>query len=366
MKLNATSAELLDGLRQVMGAVEKRNTMPALGHVLVTASPEGLTLTGTDLEIMLKAKVEGRASEPFKALLPGRKLFEICKTLPTGKDIEISVSGLKATVASGKSRFTLACLEANDFPLLEHGEVSAQVTVAKARLQSLLRRTAFAMANQDVRYYLNGLLMKLEPELLTVVATDGHRLSLNQAEDRFDVADSLQVIVPRKGVAEIDRLLAELGERVEIQFTAQHIRIASERVEFTSKLIDARYPDYERVVPTEAPSRLVADRRALKEALSRVAILSNERYRGVRLSLSGGTAKVEAHNVEQEQAEEEIDVAYVGEPMEIGFNVQYLLDVLGVIEGDEVEIQLKDANSSMLVRDPSDPRARYVIMPMRL
>ncbi|MGF1642844.1 MAG: DNA polymerase III subunit beta [Thiotrichales bacterium] len=366
MKVKVDRSQLLDGLQKIMGAVEKRNTMPALAHVLFEVSDNGITLTGTDLEIMLRSHVPYLEGDRFNALLPGRKLLDICKSLPEGSGITISFTEGKASLAAGRSRFSLACLAANDFPILESSHDSTAIRLSTHDFLMLLARTAFAMANQDVRYYLNGLLIKVERQRLTVVATDGHRLSINQFDGQFDVVETQQVIVPRKGVLEIQRLASDFGAEVTLELTAQHIRICTPTIEFTSKLIDARFPDYERVIPTDLPHRLTTEKRALKDALQRVSILSNERYRGVRLHLSDGLAKLEAHNAEQEQAEETFEVDYDGEAMEVGFNVQYLLDVLNVIESERVTIDLKDPNSSMLVSDPTSGGSRFVIMPMRL
>ncbi|MGF1546967.1 MAG: DNA polymerase III subunit beta [Thiotrichales bacterium] len=358
--------ELLICLQRVMGAVEKRNTMPALAHVLCEVDANRLAVTGTDLEIMLRTRSDQGNGDTFSTLLPGRKLLDICKSLADGAAITLTKEDGRVTVASGRSRFSLACLSAVDFPILETSSEAVAVTLATKEFSAVLAHTAFAMANQDVRYYLNGLLIKVEPALLTVVATDGHRLSINQIDGQFDVGEAHQVIVPRKGVLELQKLLPELSEEVTLQLTPQHVRVESPTIEFTSKLIDARFPDYERVIPIDLPHRLTVEKKLLKDALQRVSILSNERYRGVRLALCDNQAKLEANNTEQEQAEETLLVDYQGESMEVGFNVHYLLDVLNVVEADEVIIDLKDPSSSILVSDPAAKGSRYVIMPMRL
>jgi len=366
MKLSIERNAILEPLQSVLGAIEKRQTMPALGHVLMDCSNDGFILTATDLEITLVATQKHPVEEPGMVALPARKFFDICKALPDTAQITISTDGNKADIKAGRSRFSLSCLPADEFPKLEDVSHGLKIEITQQVLKKLFERTAFAMANQDVRYYLNGLMLEVSNNQIQSVATDGHRLALYSVATENNSDSKLQVIIPRKGVIELQRLLVDTDSVVELQLTANHIRVDTDSLQFTSKLIDGKFPDYERVLPSGSDKLLVADRDKLRQALTRASILSNEKYRGIRLSLQEKTLIIQAHNSEQEEAEDELEVNYDSEDIEIGFNVQYLLDVLGVIEGDTIEIKLKDGNSSILLNDPNDPQARYVIMPMRL
>lgn len=367
MKLSINRDALLEPLQKVLGAIEKRQTMPALAHVLMECSTDGLVLTATDLEITLVARLAHPVVEPGAIAFPARKLFDICKALPGDVQIEITTKDNKANLKAGRSRFSLSCLPAAEFPKLENVSRGQQFELPQSVFKKLFERTAFAMANQDVRYYLNGLMLEVGKDQIQSVATDGHRLSLYSAAVVTDSDSKLQAIVPRKGVMELQRLLADDENSIaQVQLSANHIRIETDSLQFTSKLIDGKFPDYERVLPSGSDKELVANRDELRQALTRASILSNEKYRGIRLFLDKNILKIQAHNSEQEEAEDELEVSYDYDPIEIGFNVQYLLDVLSVIEGDTVEIKLKDGNSSILLNDPEDPQARYVIMPMRL
>jgi DNA polymerase-3 subunit beta len=294
----------------------------------------------------------------------GRKLLDICRALPEGTDVNVSVSGEKLGVRAGRSKFSLATLPAAEFPVVEDIKAGQSLSVSQETLGRLIEKTHFSMAQQDVRYYLNGMLLETSAGHLRAVATDGHRLALSQAELDGKV-DEQQVIVPRKGVLELQRLMTGDGE-VNIEFGANHIRIQLDGIRFTSKLIDGRFPEYERVIPKESSNELKADRGAFKSALQRTAILSNEKYRGIRLVIRDSGVILQAHNPEQEEAEEELEVEYSGEDIEIGFNVNYLLDALGAVDGDEVTLSVQDSNSSCLIRQPGKDDSTFVVMPMRL
>jgi len=298
--------------------------------------------------------------------IPARKLFEIIRALPDGSRITVSQSGDKVTVQAGRSRFTLATLPANDFPSVDEVEATERITVPEAALKELIERTSFAMAQQDVRYYLNGLLFDLADRTLRCVATDGHRLALCETELEHSASAKRQIIVPRKGVTELQRLL-EGGEReLELELGRNHIRVKRDDVTFTSKLIDGRFPDYAAVIPIGADREVKLDREVLRAALQRAAILSNEKYRGVRVEVSPGQLKINAHNPEQEEAQEEIEAETTVDGLAIGFNVNYLLDALSALRDDHIIIQLRDANSSALVREASSEKSRHVVMPLRL
>lgn len=366
MKLVLQRNELLNPLQRVIGAIEKRQTMPMLANVLIESSPEGLTLTATDLEITLKATLALEGLESGKAAVPARKLFDICKALPEHVELTLDTSSDRATLKAGKSRFSLACLPASDFPSQEESTQTARIVVPATTVKELLEQTAFAMANQDVRYYLNGLMLEIFSGGLRAVATDGHRLSFSTADIVTDELSPMQVIVPRKGILELQRLIHDEEEEISLILGSKHLRVESSKGEFLSKLIDGRFPDYNRVMPDSPDNHLIVDRLSFKEALQRAAILSNEKYRGIRLVMDTDLLTLQTHNSEQEEAEEQISVAYDGAQMEIGFNVQYLLDVANVLGSEQLRLSLKDSNSSALIENPEDTRAKYVVMPMRL
>jgi DNA polymerase-3 subunit beta len=278
--------------------------------------------------------------------------------------VDFSSSDGKAQLKSGRSKFTLATLPANEFPSVDEGEKSIGFAVQAAVLKGLIEATSFAMAQQDVRYYLNGMLWEISTNKLRAVATDGHRMALCDAECEVVVDGTTKAILPRKGVMELSRLLGE--EEVQVSMGSNHIRITGSDYCFTSKLVDGAYPDYDRVLPKGGDKLVTGERAELKQAFGRTAILSNEKYRGVRILLSNGAIKMVANNPEQEEAEEEVSVNYQGEDLEIGFNVGYLLDVLNVLKGDNIKFTLADSNSSALVEDAANGSAVYVVMPMRL
>ena len=304
--------------------------------------------------------------EPGETTVPARKLLDICKALPEGAQIEFAFNESRVQIRSGKSRFTLATLPGEDFPLVDKIQGETKLTMPQEALRHMIERTSFSMAQQDVRYYLNGLLLELSSSRLRAVATDGHRLATCDADVDVSLPGKQQVIVPRKGIQELVRLLTEGEEPVELEVGTNHLRATMRNVIFTSKLVDGRFPDYERVIPKGGDKKVLADRELMRQALIRTSILSNEKYRGVRLTLEENTLKIQTHNPEQEEADEEFEVEYGGKGLEIGFNVTYLLDVLASLRSDQVEITLSDANSSCLVEQPDSGQCRYVVMPMRL
>ncbi|MCO6056098.1 DNA polymerase III subunit beta [Pseudomonas sp. MOB-449] len=358
---------LLKPLQLVAGVVERRQTLPVLSNVLLVVEGQQLSLTGTDLEVELVGRVAlEEPAEPGEITVPARKLMDICKSLPSDTLIDIRVDEQKLLIKAGRSRFTLSTLPANDFPTVEEGPGSLNFSLVQSKLRRLIERTSFAMAQQDVRYYLNGMLLEVNAGILRAVATDGHRLAMCAMEAGIDGVDRHQVIVPRKGILELARLLTEQDGEVRIVLGQHHIRATTGEFTFTSKLVDGKFPDYERVLPRGGDKLVVGDRQALREAFSRTAILSNEKYRGIRLTLAAGLLKIQANNPEQEEAEEEVAVDYNGSNLEIGFNVSYLLDVLGVMSTEQVRLILSDANSSALVQEADNDDSSYVVMPMRL
>jgi DNA polymerase-3 subunit beta len=365
MKFSATREAILKPLQTVVGVVERRQTMPILSHVLLVADGGKLRVTATDLEVEMVAEAEVKVESAGDVTVPGRKLHEICRAVPEGVTIEMALNGERLTVKAGRSRFTLSTLRAADFPTVE--EIAAKQTLHLARkdLRKLIDKTHFSMAQQDVRYYLNGLLLETERKILRAVATDGHRLALSEVNLGTAAARDEQVIVPRKGVLELNRLLEGEGD-VEVALGANHVRVQVEGIRLTSKLIDGRFPEYGRVIPAEPKNVISADRNLLRQALQRTAILSNEKYRGVRLELSPNNVVLQANNPEQEEAVETLEVAYSGDSMEIGFNVNYLLDALAAVDSEQVEFGVTDANSSCLIREPGGDKTKFVVMPMRL
>ena len=364
MKFTAAREALLKPLQAVIGVVERRQTMPILSNVLIVARDGQVSITATDLEVELVAQADVETSSGGEITVSGRKLLDICRALPDGSEIDLSVSGETLTVRSGRSRFNQATLPAAEFPVVEDIKSSQKISVSQEGLGRLIEKTHFSMAQQDVRYYLNGMLLETGGGHLRAVATDGHRLALCQIGVEGS-KDEQQVIVPRKGVLELQRLMSGEGD-LNIELGANHIRIQLEGIRFTSKLIDGRFPEYERVIPKESSNELKADRGAFRGALQRTAILSNEKYRGIRLVIRDSGVMLQAHNPEQEEAEEELGVEYNGEDIEIGFNVNYLLDALGAVEGDKVTLSVQDSNSSCLIRQPGNDDAKFVVMPMRL
>ena len=365
MKFSAAREVLLKPLQAVIGVVERRQTMPILSNVLIIARDGQLSVTATDLEVELVAQAEIDVEDGGEITVSGRKLLDICKALPEGSDIHISLSGEKLSVRAGRSKFNLATLPAAEFPVVEDIKAGQTISVSQEALGHLIEKTHFSMAQQDVRYYLNGMLLETSGRHLRAVATDGHRLALCQVE--LDGADfeEQQVIVPRKGVLELQRLMSGEGD-LNIELGSNHIRIQLEGIRFTSKLIDGKFPDYDRVIPKESVNELKANRSEFRDALQRTAILSNEKYRGIRLVIRDSGVILQAHNPEQEEAEEELEVEYSGEDIEIGFNVNYLLDALGAVEGDVVTLSVQDSNSSCLIRQPGNEDSTFVVMPMRL
>jgi DNA polymerase-3 subunit beta len=374
MKFSVSRDELLRPLTLVAGVVERRQTLPILSNVLMILSNNLLSLTGTDLEVEIVGRlpVDADASDKGEITVPARKLLDICKSLPEGCRIEFGEQeGGKVLVKSGRSRFILSSLPASDFPKVEDSIGTHKIVLPQLSLKKLIDRTAFAMAQQDVRYYLNGMLWEIHPDTFRVVATDGHRLAMCSLSGKFPVEELKQVILPRKGVIELSRLLYDDDGEVSVVLGDNHIRAStSDDFTFTSKVVDGKFPDYARVIPSSSDKMVIGAREDLQNAFTRAAILSNEKYRGVRLVVGESEIQIEAHNPEQEKAEETVEVDYSGNGLEIGFNVSYLLDVLSTLHCKQIRLSLSDASSSVLLEDadpdPGDEGALYVVMPMRL
>ena len=367
MRFSVNRESILRPLQAVAGAVERRHTRPVLSNLLMTVTDGILTLVGTDLEVELTATVAIDDPERVDGAttVPARKLVDICRTLPDAAEIRFECQDERLILRSGRSRFTLSTLPASEFPQIDDIHPKIKFQLPQLALRRLVEHTQFSMANQDVRYYLNGMLFETSEQGLAAVATDGHRLALANVAVTEPLADN-QCIVPRKGVLELLRLLESDDTLVELSISDNHMRVVMRDFIFTSKLVDGRFPDYRRVLPKGGNNIIEGDKQILKQAFSRVAILSNEKFRGVRLLIANDEMKLSANNPEQEEAEEAVAVNYQGAELEIGFNVSYLLDVLNTLSGEKVRIALNDASSSALIQDAGDDGARYVVMPMRL
>ena len=365
MKLSATREQILAPLQSVIGVVERRQTMPVLSNVLLAARNNRISITGTDLEVELVASGEANVQQPGDVTVPGRKFLDIFKSLPDKTQVTVATDGERVTIKAGKSRFTLSSLPATEFPVVEDINSQQTLTLTQGDFRRLIDKTHFSMAQQDVRYYLNGLLLETEGKILRAVATDGHRLALCEAELESKAKNNQQVILPRKGVLELQRILGGDGN-VDLAIGTTHVRAQIGDIRFTSKLIDGRFPEYGRVIPANPTKQVEADREGLRQALQRTAILSNEKYRGVRINLKSDLVTIQAHNPEQEEAEDQVEVTYTGDEVEIGFNVTYLLDALAAVDSEKVILGLTDGNSSCLVRAAGAASSKYVVMPMRL
>lgn len=368
MKLNIQRETLLKPLQLAIGVVERKQTLPILSNVLLATQNNQLSITGTDLEVELVGQTTlENPADSNRLTLPGRKLMDICRALPENAPIELYREKEKVILKSGRSRFTLSTLPAADFPNVEQQESHLKFTIPQQQLHRLLQRTYFAMAQQDVRYYLNGLLLEAYPDKLRAVATDGHRLAMNTIPIKINTDHRLQIIVPRKGVIELMRLLEDNDKPVTITLSNNHICVTSENFTFTSKLVEGRFPDYERVIPKNGDKSINIDRDILKPALSRTAILCNEKFRGVRFELRSNLLRILTNNPEQEAAEEEIHIDYNQEDLDIGFNVNYLLDIMNTINPGIVTLTFLDPNSSVLIKEEKpEGDSTFVVMPMRL
>ena len=366
MKFSIQREAVLQPLSQVIGVVERRQTLPVLANFLIVAGDGMLSITGTDMEVELVAKISADISQPGEITVPARKLVDICRALPDGANISFVQEGNQVLLRAGRSRFTLSTLPASEFPATDDVEAIESIDIKENELKKVLDKTAFAMANQDVRYYLNGLLLDFNGSVLRAIATDGHRLAICDTDRGTPMKEDRQLIVPRKGVLELTRMLDGNDKEVSIGLGKNHIRLVKDGTTFTSKLIDGRFPDYQAVIPVGADKRISLNRAEFINALQRAAILSNEKYRGVKLEVVDNAMKIIAHNPQHEEAIEELEVETNFDQVSIGFNVTYLLDALGALDEENVTLQLRDSNSSCLVTDPDNEHNRHVVMPLKL
>ena len=368
MKFTTEKNEIVDVLQMGASIAERRQTIPILANLRIVARDGKVEITATDLEIQIKTLTEvKKVIEEGEITVSARKMSELCRSLPDNEALEFDLNNGKLTVSSKNFHADFATISALDFPELESKEETNSLSISSSALQRLLNKTAFCMASQDVRYYLNGLLVEYKGGEVNAVATDGHRLALATSPlDKTITIDGERQILPRKAVLELSKILRQENEDIKITFGNSSLSIQDENLDFSTKLIDGKFPDYEKVLPSGYPNSLEVSKESLQSALSRASVLSNEKYRGVRFALDKNTLKLTANNPEKESAEELLDVNYKGNPMEIGFNIGYLLDVLGTIETENVELNFYGEESSCLIREPGNQTEVYVIMPMRL
>jgi DNA polymerase-3 subunit beta len=373
MKISLERSVLLAVLSVVVGVVERRHTLPILGNFLLVAENDELQVRGTDLEIEISSTVPASVMEEGAITLPARKLVDIVRSLPEGEQVDVKSTGERASVACGKSRFVLGTLGAADFPSMDIPDGRLAFSLKRETLRRLLDKTSFAMAHQDVRYYLNGVLLELADGRIVAVATDGHRLAkaagevLNVDEGTDARAGEItQVIVPAKTVLELKRLLTGAPEQIQIEISDRTLRLDFGNTIVASKLVEGQYPDYNRVIPTGLERRASLDKELLRAALQRTAILSNEKYKGVRVTFEDGRLLLQSQNPEKEEAEDEIGIEYQGDKVSVGFNVGYVLDVISAVDVASVDVDFRDAESSAVWQGKGSDDEVFVIMPMRL
>jgi len=368
MQISISRGTLFKPLTYVCSVVEKRQTLPILSNVLIQVSDDGtVTMIGTDLEVEVITNCQASKAIAGDMTLNARKLLDITRALPEDAEISIKADDGKAVIRSGRSRFTVQSLPVDDFPNIETEQWDQTWTLPVNDFRNALARTSFAMAQQDVRFYLNGLLLESEGKTMKAVATDGHRLAKTECElTGVDNDENISAIVPRKAIVELLRIIEDGDREIKVSFNANHMRVELDSVVFTSKLIDGRFPDYDKVIPLNQKNSLLIDKTAFHDTLMRASILTNEKFRGVRLSVTGDCLTVSANNPDQEESFDELPVQYEGNNIEIGFNVGYMLDAINVIDTDMIEMTLEDANSSGTIRAPGDDKTVYIVMPMRL
>jgi DNA polymerase-3 subunit beta len=365
--LKATQDKLLSVLQSVAGIVERRHTLPILANFLIKKTANSLQITTSDLEIQLRtsAEFEGE-SVNFTTTVGARKLIDILRTMPSDQNVSLESSQNKLILKGGKSRFTLQSLPAEDFPLVQESKaLGPAFTIPQKTLKALLHQVSFSMAVHDIRYYLNGILFVVDGKELSLVATDGHRLAFSSAILEVEVPRQ-EVILPRKTVLELQRLLSEKDGAMEMQFAANQAKFVFDGMELVTKLVEGKFPDYTRVIPKKHTNTITLGRTSLLATLQRTAILTTDKFKGVRLNIEPGILRVASTNAEQEEAVDEIEIDYTGEEIEIGFNVTYLIDALTNMSQEMVQVNLADSNSSALVTIPDNPTFKYVVMPMRI
>ena len=365
--LKAAQEKLLNTLQAVSGIVERRHTLPILANVLIRKTGGQIEFTTSDLEIQVRtvAEFDGDASN-YATTVGARKLIDILRALPGDQNVTLTANQNKLTLQGGKSRFTLQTLPSDDFPLVqEAADFGPAFSVPQKTLKLLINQVHFAMAVHDIRYYLNGILFVAEGKSLTLVATDGHRLALAQANLDVEIPKQ-EVILPRKTVLELQRLLKDEDTAIEMRFAGNQAKFSFSGMEFVTKLVEGKFPDYNRVIPKNHKNHVTLGRAPLLSSLQRAAILTSEKFKGVRVNIEPGTLRIASSNAEQEEAKEELEIDYAGDTIEIGFNVTYLMDALANMSVEMIKIELQDTNSSALITVPEQAGFKYVVMPMRI
>lgn len=370
MKLTIERAALLKSLGHVQSVVERRNTIPILSNVRMEAVDDRLTLNATDMDLDIVGAAEAEVEETGQTTAPAHTLYDIVRKLPEGSQVELEDDGGRLTLRSGRSRFTLTCLPVEDFPVMAGGDMSHSFVLAAGELTGLIDRTRFAISTEETRYYLNGIYLHEATrdgvDVMRCVATDGHRLASVEVPLPAGAAGMPGVIIPRKTVTELRKLIEDGADEVTIELSDTKIRFSSGETTLTSKLIDGTFPDYQRVIPTDNDKNMEVNSKAFAEAVDRVAAISSEKSRAVKLSLSDGSLVLSANSPESGSATEELEVSYSGEKLEIGFNSRYLLDITQQIGGDNAQLTMADAASPTILREAGDASALYVLMPMRV
>ena len=366
MNIQINRETLLKPLTSVTSIVEKRHTLPILSNLLLEVKQNKIHLTATDLEMQISLTVDSVTSGDFSTTLSAKKLLDICRSLPDNAEINMSTAESRITLKAAKSRFNLQTLPAADYPVMTKTQAnSTLVVLAQRELKDLLKQVEFAMAQQDIRYYLNGLLFEIAANKLNIVGTDGHRLSFTSTELKQNY-EKQDVILPRKTVVELIKLLDDSDDEVQIELASNQVNFSFANLKLISKVIDGKFPDYNRVIPIGHQNTFSVERLNVLLAMQRASILSNEKYRGIRMVLSNNNLKLISTNSDQEEAEEEMEISYTGDALDIGFNVTYLIDVLNNTNSDQTNFSFADANSSCLITIPNNPNYKYVVMPMRI
>ncbi|MDD1626329.1 MAG: DNA polymerase III subunit beta [Methylococcaceae bacterium] len=366
MKFIINREEILTPLQQIVSVIEKRQTMPILSNVLIVIDDDQLILTGTDLEIQIIAKINITLATPGSITVPARKFLDICRLLPNGAEIKFEQQDDKVKILSNRSRFSLSCLPADNYPEFSESEFDNHFFINAGKFKKALDKTVFCMANQDVRYYLNGLLLNISNSKIKLVASDGHRLSIY--EDTLDQGTGYEsrIILPRKGVLELSRLLDDPDAELKVEFSSNNIRIFIKNLIFSAKLVDSKYPDFSKVFQQEFFNPIHIQKQILKDALTRVAILSNEKFKGITLDITSDSLRISTHNPEHDEAEEELVIEYVGEPLSIAFNAQYLQDAVSNLDSELAVLTIASNASSCFIDEPNDCVYKFIVMPMRI
>lgn len=366
MELIVQREQLLQPLQALIGVTEKGQTLPVLANVKLQVREEEIILTTTNLEIELSCALPYISSATGGTTIPAKKLLDILKALPSSIDVHLIIAGDKVEIKAGRSKFSLACLPIEEFPVLDHIDFDNTLTLPKNQFRTLIQRVAYAMATADVRYFLNGMLLDVQNSEISGVSTDGHRLARSHyaLENPTDITN--QYIIPRKAVEELLKLIENEAAPMHLQLSSNHLRVELGSIIFTTKLIEGKFPDYKRVIPPVGEKIIMADRVEMIESLTRASILSQDKFRGIRMNISHCLIKLIAHNPEQEVAEEEVEVNYQGEDFVIAFNASYITDAFKNIEGDMVQLSFTENNSSCLIKNPEDDSVDHVVMPMRL